>query len=132
MKKGFLAAIILMTCGSLSADAIPIGDFTPEMVDAFGEGQLDGTVIEIAAGTRFPLGICFSGDLIEVESSEESTSLRVLQKIYVKKEGEQFWLSQDNREWKPVAEFVTGTITLGVDNSDGELFAIIDSDLHVR
>lgn len=130
MKKW--CAVLFMAISPLAADLIPIQNVTPEIAEAFSQGKLNGSIIELTKGTEIPLELVCTGDLLHFEKSRTPSSIRILQTAYVKKENEQFWFSCDMHEWKPLADFVSGNIKAGMGNYNGELLVKFEAEMNKR
>jgi hypothetical protein len=116
----------------MAAETIAIDDVAPEIIEAFSQGKLEGTVIKLSEGIEFPLEIACTGDLLQFERTQTSSSLRILQTVYIRNDSGQFMLSRDGLEWKPLFDFVKGNISVGIGNYEGELKANINAELNRR
>ncbi|MCH9617511.1 MAG: hypothetical protein SP4CHLAM5_09390 [Chlamydiia bacterium] len=93
------------------------------------QGQEKNLIVAFSAGDTFPMQFNVSGSLVELSSQDSRPySLTFKQDVYVCIPQENVILfSADKKEWKPLMEFITGSMSAYayVDKSSGELISKI-------
>lgn len=80
-------------------------------------------IIEFSAPTVVPLSFLLKGDL--VDGVEAIGSIEIKQTFYARYAEGELWLSADAADWKPFVEFITGTLSAGLNIQDGKpIFSI--------
>lgn len=113
---------------------ITIDAIEEKELDAFSKGERPGYILEVPSQTWFPVRFLLTGDIIALDSLEntEELGIKLLKTVYVKNGGQQFLFSHDGIQWKPFSDFFTGTAAISLGKKDGKLVGSISADLNAR
>lgn len=153
MKKTLITALLSFgTCLSAFASSItyPIAQsverpchdlkvvnvltLTEQDLNVLMRGECPEIAIEFSANTTLPLHLFLKGDLVSLigDKSQQTTQLDVKQTFYVRCVSEGFILSSNLTEWKTLSEFITGTLSIGLNIQNDQAFVTFGSEGNLR
>jgi hypothetical protein len=77
-------------------------------------------IVEIHQGEILPLRFVMSGDFVETEPAS-TVELRAKEDLWLRISASQVEMSFDGRDYRPVSELVTGSVTLGIQDPSAAL-----------
>ncbi|MGA8164020.1 MAG: hypothetical protein WB791_03225 [Waddliaceae bacterium] len=120
--------------GEAPAETINIRQADPDTLNQIMEGTHPDVSLEISEGDQIPLCLFLRGDFVElIDSSESAVFVKFKKNLYLRNVDGVCVCSIDNREWKPIMEWITGTasVELGVENP-GEPVVTLGAELFER
>lgn len=104
--------------------AVPITNISHDLMEKVKRGEASDVVIAFPQGTKIPLEIASSGDWIQYNASPPS--IEALQTFYLKNDGKELSFSLDQKNWKPLTEFITGKLGVETGIKENEPFLKIE------
>jgi hypothetical protein len=141
MKK-LVCALLLMasaaTAGLHAGDVtgsyiIRITDVTEDMIGAFLSGEVHNAIVELPENTYIPFKYFLRGNLINLVPEERAPIyIKIMRTFYLKVDEQDFLLSTDLQNWKPLFEAISGDVSLSIETSNGHPTFCAETTLQVE
>lgn len=95
-------------------------------------GHCPETIVEFSAQTTLSISLFLKGDLINFMGKEPAGTLQIQQTFYARCIERELFLSADLLEWKPLLEFITGSISVTLDIQEGGPSVIMGAEATIR